>query len=77
MLLGPAHQEGPHVDEAGGIDVGVLPAEAALPQPERLGTVGVSHHGHPGKGGAVGGRWGQQSVGPLGSLLRKHVDRWV
>ena len=53
-LLGPAHQEGPHLDEAGGINVGILPAKAALPQPEGLRGVGVSHHGHPGKGSVAG-----------------------
>lgn len=36
LLLGPIHQERPHLDEVGGINVGILPAKAALPQPEGL-----------------------------------------
>lgn len=42
------------MEEAGGINVGVLPAKAALPEPEGLGGIGVRGHRHTGKGGVVG-----------------------
>lgn len=36
VLLRPAHQEWSHLDEAGGINMGVLPIKAALSQSEGL-----------------------------------------
>lgn len=54
VLPGPALQEGSHLDEAGGVNVCILPAEAALTQPKGLRCVGVGGHRNPSKGGICG-----------------------
>lgn len=46
------------MDEAGGINVGILSVKVAFFESERLRGVGVSRYRYSGKGGIVGCWWG-------------------
>lgn len=54
-------QAGPHAQQPRGVEVGVLPAEAALPQAEGLRAVGKVTTG-AGKGGGLSRGGAQQSA---------------